>query len=172
MKKLLALLCLLPVLAWGQTYVETPWSALVPAGWDPAKEFKGMDLGRLKDSDPRAIEALEKLKRLWEEAPTEPALAGKKVRIAGYAIPLERKGEEVLEFLLVPYFGACIHSPPPPANQIIHAVSSRPLGKIRTMDAVWVSGTMSLKHAPTPWGAAGYRLVVDRVNPYEPPASR
>ena len=67
----------------------------------------------------------------------------------------------------MPYFGACIHSPPPPANQIVHATSAKALKGMRSMDAVWVSGTLSLHRADTPWGKAGYRLAVDKVEPYE-----
>jgi hypothetical protein len=151
-----------------EEFRQISWEALVPKGWDPAKEFKALDLGKLQDSDPKAVDALEKLKELWDNAPTEPSLGGAKVRIPGFAIPLERKGKNVTEFLLVPYFGACIHSPPPPANQIVHAVSKKPQNEMKTMDAIWVSGTLSLRHASTPWGAAGYRLEVERIAPYGP----
>ena len=48
------------------------------------------------------------------------ALDGQDVEIPGYALPLEYTGTEISEFLLVPYVGACIHVPPPPANQIVY----------------------------------------------------
>jgi hypothetical protein len=38
---------------------------------------------------------------------------------------------------------------------------------MRSMDAIWVHGTLSLVRADTPWGKAGYRLAVDRIAPYE-----
>ncbi len=174
MKILILLLtfCLaLPVEA-SEPYRDIKWEELVPKGWDPAKDLKGLDFATLSDSDPRAMEALEKLRRLWDEAPTEPALNGRRIRIPGFVIPLERKGEQVLEFLLVPYFGACIHTPPPPANQIVHAVSAKPLGKMQTMDTVWVTGTLGLQRAETQWGHAGYRLSVDKVTPYEAPKGK
>jgi hypothetical protein len=174
MRTLLLLIALIlsPNLQAAGEYQEIGWEGLVPKGWDPSKEIRALDLGQLKDSDPRAMEALEKLKQLWDQAPTEPDLEGRKVRLPGFVIPLERKGEQVIEFLLVPYFGACIHTPPPPANQIIHAVSAKPLGKMRTMDAYWISGTLSLKRADTPWGSAGYRLAVDKATPYEEPKKK
>jgi hypothetical protein len=170
MRKLLLLfaICLALPLQAAETYQEITWDALVPKGWDPTQDLKALlDSGKLQDSDPRAMEALEKMKALWDSAPTEPSLAGARIRLPGFAIPLEVKGDKVTEFLLVPYFGACIHSPPPPANQIIHAVSARPLKGMRSMDALWVSGTVSLKRADTPWGKAGYRLAVDKIAPYE-----
>jgi len=53
-------------------------------------------------------------------------LDGKVVMLSGYLLPLDFSGESVSEFLLVPYVGACIHTPPPPPNQIVHAVSATP----------------------------------------------
>jgi uncharacterized protein len=153
-------------------FKTTPWESLVPKNWDPAKEFKALNLGALQDSDPRAMDALSKMKDSWGNAPTEPSMEGAKIKISGFAIPLEMTGDKVTEFLLVPYFGACIHTPPPPANQIIHVVSKQPLASMRTMDAVTVSGTMGLSRADSPWGTSGYRLAVHKVEPYRLPDSK
>jgi ABC-type nickel/cobalt efflux system permease component RcnA len=38
----------------------------------------------------------------------------------GYALPLRAEEGRVVEFLLVPWVGACVHTPPPAANQIVH----------------------------------------------------
>lgn len=171
---LFALLIAAPLHA-ADAFKEIRWEDLAPKGWDPAKEFKALDLGKMQDSDPRAMEALQKMKALFDDAPTEPAMAGQKIRLPGFVIPLEHKGEQVTEFILVPYFGACIHSPPPPANQIIHALvakTAKPIGKLRSMDPVWASGTLSLHRADTPWGKAGYRLAVEKVVPYEEPKKK
>jgi hypothetical protein len=147
-------------------YKETSWDDLIPKDWDPMKELRALDFGKLKDSDPRADRALQKMKELWDSAPVESSLRGAHIRIAGFMIPLERKGEQVTEFLLVPYFGACIHVPPPPANQIIHVVAANPLKKAQSMDAVWVSGTLDIARAESPWGASGYKLKADVIAPY------
>ena len=150
-----------------EPWTEIKWDALTPKDWDPAKEFKTLDLSRLQDNDPRAIEALSKLKNLWENAPGEPTMNGRKIRIAGFALPLENSGNKVREFLIVPYFGACIHSPPPPANQIIHAKSSKPLSGVKMMEPIWTYGTLSLQRESTQWGVAGYRLTVEKIAPYQ-----
>ena len=147
-------------------YRETDWDALVPKDWDPLKELRALNLGKLKDSDPRADKAMQRMKELWNSAPVIASLRGERIRIAGFMIPLERKGDLVTEFLLVPYFGACIHVPPPPANQIIHVVATKPLAKAQTMDAMWVSGTLDIAHADSPWGASGYTMKGDVVVPY------
>ncbi|MDP2170799.1 MAG: DUF3299 domain-containing protein [Rhodocyclaceae bacterium] len=154
-------------------YPEIKWEALVPKGWDPTRDLKNLNLGSLQDSDPRAMEALDKLKALWDNAPAEPALNGRKIRLAGYVLPLERDKEgKVTEFLLVPYYGACIHTPPPPANQIIHAKSAKSLAGVKMMEALWVYGTLNVQRGETTWGVAGYRLTVDRIAPYEMPAAK
>jgi nickel/cobalt exporter len=44
----------------------------------------------------------------------------KVVVMDGYALPLRAEEGRVVEFLLVPWIGACVHTPPPPANQIVH----------------------------------------------------
>ena len=50
------------------------WEELVPKDWDPAKAFKGIDLGKLDDADPRAAELLMKLQEASNNAPTNPAM--------------------------------------------------------------------------------------------------
>ena len=71
-----------------------------------------------------------------------PALDGKMIRLPGYVLPIEFKGKQVTEFLLVPWVGACIHTPPPPPNQIVHVKTDKPLDINGTFDAVWVTGRM------------------------------
>ncbi|HEV8313022.1 MAG TPA: DUF3299 domain-containing protein, partial [Burkholderiaceae bacterium] len=69
------------------------------------------------------------------------------------------------EFLLVPYFGACIHSPPPPANQIVHVFAASGSGA-RMMEAVWVSGVIRAFRADSAMGTSGYRMEAQRVEAY------
>ncbi len=72
-----------------------------------------------------------------------PTLNGKLVRIPGYLLPLEFSGKQVTEFLLVPWVGACIHTPPPPPNQIVHVKSDKPFEMNGNFDAVWVTGRIT-----------------------------
>jgi hypothetical protein len=150
-----------------QSYKEITWEGLVPKNWDPAQLMKGLDLNKLSDSDPRAMEALEKMRKAWSEAPVEPSLNGARIRIAGFLVPLDAQRGQVKEFLLVPYFGACIHTPPPPANQIIHAVAVKPLKEVQVMSAVWVSGTLETARSTSEFGDSGYRLKADMLAPYQ-----
>ncbi|WP_234221936.1 DUF3299 domain-containing protein [Ruegeria pomeroyi] len=69
-------------------------------------------------------------------------LVGMRVRLPGYVLPLEFKGRKVVEFLLVPTVGACIHTPPPPANQIVHVVYPEGIEVSGLFTPVWITGTM------------------------------
>jgi hypothetical protein len=146
-------------------YRQIAWEELIPKDWDPLKDLRGMDLNALQDGDPKAIRALEKLRESWDNAPTNPKMDGEAIRLPGFLVPLD-DSTALREFLLVPYFGACIHSPPPPSNQIIHVVLAKPLTGFRTMDAVWVSGPISVRRGDSRYGASGYRLEAAAVEAY------
>lgn len=148
------------------------WDDLVPKDWDPMKEFKGMDFGILQDGDPRANAMLKKMREVWDNAPTNPALVGQAIRIPGFVVPLEETKDGLKEFLLVPYFGACIHSPPPPANQIIHVLPKTAAKGLRSMDPVWISGTLAQLKTDSYMGAASYRIEAQNVEPYKQEAKR
>jgi hypothetical protein len=92
-----------------------------------------------------------------------PELNGKRVRIGGYIVPLDFESTSVKEFLLVPFVGACIHVPPPPANQIIYVKSAKGFEVGGTFDPVTVTGTLRTETAFTGLADAGYSLDADSV---------
>lgn len=73
-------------------------------------------------------------------------LNGQKVRMPGYALPLEYDGRKVKEFLLVPWVGACIHTPPPPPNQIVYVKLEKGIENAGRFTPVWVAGEMTVKN--------------------------
>ncbi len=146
------------------------WTDLVPKGWDPAEEVrkhtKDQNLDLISDSDPRMLEMLKQMREVWDNAPVNPEMDGVRGRIPGYVVPLEEDKRGLREFLLVPYYGACIHSPPPPANQIIHVFLSKPIKGVASMDTVWVIGTLKSFRGDSYMGASGYRIDEAKVAPY------
>jgi uncharacterized protein len=72
-----------------------------------------------------------------------PLLNGQNVRLPGYLLPLEFSGKRVSDFLLVPWVGACIHTPPPPPNQIVHVRPEKPVEMGGMFAPVWVTGHMT-----------------------------
>lgn len=149
-------------------YRKIGWPSLMPPGFKPAEEFGTEDLMRLRDSDPKAIAALERLRRSWMNAPTVSALDGQKVLIPGFAVLLTTGRFGPSEFLLVPNYGACIHVPPPPANQAVHVILDNPDSHVQSLGAYWIGGILRVLRSRTSMGAAGYRLNGRMVAVYHP----
>jgi len=74
---------------------------------------------------------------------------------------------EVTEFFLVPFFGACIHYPPPPPNQIIHASYPEGFELTSIYDPFWLSGTLSVAIVSNEVATAAYTVTVDKLEIYE-----
>jgi hypothetical protein len=142
------------------------WDDLVDPSWDPEKLLRDLGIDQMADDDPRAEEAVNRFMELWDDAPINPGMDGKALRIPGFVVPLDYDAGEMREFFLVPFFGACIHVPPPPPNQIIHVRSETGIRGIEAMDVVWVYGRISAKRFDTDMGSAGYTLPLDKVEPY------
>jgi hypothetical protein len=155
-----------------QGFRETRWYELGPEGWDPYQQLRQARQGiaGLSDADPRAANLLKQMREIWNNAPTNAKLEGAAIRIPGYVVPLDESRRGLTEFLLVPYFGACIHTPPPPSNQIIHVRLQRPLPGFRTMDMVWVSGSIHAQRSDSSMGMSSYTMSGVAVERYEPPS--
>jgi hypothetical protein len=96
------------------------------------------------------------------------ALNGAGVKIPGFVVPLEVSAEGMVkEFFLVPYFGACIHVPPPPPNQIVYVKLHQAVKVNALDDAQWVTGRLRTETKNSRFGAAAYTLDADQVEPYK-----
>lgn len=95
-------------------------------------------------------------------------LDGLDVRIPGYVVPLDFNSEGVYsEFLLVPYFGACLHTPPPPPNQIVY-VKASPATKIASIyEPVWIEGIMKTGKFESETGDSAYELSLSNIEAYD-----
>lgn len=91
----------------------------------------------------------------------------KLVRMPGYALPLDWTEDGVTQFLLVPFIGACLHVPPPPANQLVLINTEKPYVPSDYFEAVTVTGVFSRFKAETEMIESGYRIVAEAVTPYE-----
>ncbi len=89
------------------------------------------------------------------------------VRIPGFIVPLQF-GEQrrVTEFFLVPFFGACMHMPAPPPNQVLYAKSLKGVELETLMDAFWIDGKLSTTAVTNDMATAAYSLRVDSISPY------
>ncbi|WP_410328419.1 DUF3299 domain-containing protein [Marinobacter sp.] len=88
-------------------------------------------------------------------------------RIPGFVVPLKTTNDmKILEFFLVPYYGACIHVPPPPPNQIIHVKYKEGFYIEALYDPVWIEGTLLIERTENEIGTSSYSMVARSVTPY------
>jgi hypothetical protein len=154
------------------------WDDLLPTHWANEIKLQMAAVGRLGflvDGSEQANEAMQQLRKKWDNAPIDPTHINSAIRIAGYVVSLDANRKQISEFLLVPYFGACIHLPPPPANQIILVRLKKPTTKLASMDTVWVQGTLREARVDTGLAVTGYILEGSISEPYtakNPPRSK
>ena len=96
---------------------------------------------------------------------TVPELAGVRARLPGFVVPLDIVDAKVASLLLVPYFGACIHQPPPPPNQIVHVRFAEPIVLESMYMPVWITGVMKLERY-SGLAESGYAMDAEAVEEY------
>ncbi len=167
------------------TATRDPLAAYTPITWDtlmPAqqagitllqKNNRTTDFSQFKDSDPRAQAMLQEMRDQMEMARPVASMDGEKIRITGYLVPLEYDDtHQIKEFLLVPYFGACIHTPPPPPNQIIHVfLNVTPEGEFDTLDQVEIAGDIEVRSSDSDMGRSVYTVWADTLIKVATPAT-
>lgn len=98
---------------------------------------------------------------------TVKELNGKKIRIPGYTVPFEYGADaQIKEFLLVPYFGACIHAPPPPPNQTVFVMADKPIKMKDLAQAVWIEGTIHTQTQESDLADAAYTIKLTAIEEY------
>jgi hypothetical protein len=152
-------------LSWGQL---VPSETAAPAGepkrpaWLPPRRKEGDPLPPPPGSRDEKWMS-RKQSRLEGPPPVVKELDGKRVRMGGYVVPLDFDATTIKEFLLVPFVGACIHVPPPPANQIVYVKAEKGVTIKETFDPVYVTGTMRIETQMTGLADAAYTLIADAV---------
>ena len=157
-----------PLMAQGDPR-ELEWEELMPERWDPLaglEALTGDGVQNLEDGSAQADRLMNAYQEAARSAPVVGELDGENVRLPGFVVPLDFEGTEISEFLLVPYFGACIHVPPPPSNQIVYVktVAAYPLKEL--FEPVWVTGVLSTQAHLNDVGDAGYTMQATIIEPY------
>ena len=105
-----------------------------------------------------------------QDVVTDALTKGEKVTIPGFAVPLNfhPDSREIRQFLLVPFYGACIHVPPPASNQIILVDAGYVSGEIPQQKDVpiEVTGRLIVDHAESDLAVSSYRINATRIVPY------
>ncbi|MCY1281030.1 hypothetical protein D9M68_326590 [compost metagenome] len=172
LRRLLFSLLLLSGATWAAEPRELTWSELIPAGAPPVAQAQAPihDLSQLADA--LAAESAPAARQQSPAAPVVKALDGAQVKLPGYIVPLDVTEEgRVTEFLLVPYFGACIHVPPPPSNQIVHVTSELGVQMDALYQPFWIEGPLKVEASSSELAEAGYRMAADKIYAYESPSN-
>jgi len=94
-------------------------------------------------------------------------LDGKVIKLPGFIVPIVVSKQGVVsEFFLVPYFGACIHVPPPPPNQIVFVKTAKGLALESLYEAYWITGTIQTSRKNTPLAQAAYVMEAQAMEIY------
>jgi hypothetical protein len=158
-------------------YQTIEWADLLPdadflALMEPPEELNNIEDGSLDDQlSSQVFNALS----LAGDSRYQQALVStnvrseynqQKVRIAGFVVPITAEGQMVTEFFLVPYYGACIHMPPPPPNQLIFSQFSKSIKIDDIYYPYWVEGTLSTTLTENDLAISAYSLNIDNMSKY------
>lgn len=138
------------------------WDDLIPAGFSSEQVLARYE-DRITAAEPGSAEMdalYEEMNAEFDTASVNPELDTEKIQLAGFVAPLTYDGDDITEFLLVPYFGACIHVPPPPSNQtvMVTLAEGESLSLEESWGAVWVAGEMIATKTETDLATAGYSI--------------
>lgn len=152
-------------------YTSLEWEDLIPEGKSSDEVWAQYDdvFDELEYGSPEEELLYQKVQSELDPEAVDPALDGQQIRMNGFVAPLTYDEDIVTEFLLVPFFGACIHVPAPPANQTVLVSVDKENGL--TLDesygAIWIEGTLTIESTPTDLGATSYALTGDNSGVYE-----
>ncbi|CRL10862.1 DUF3299 domain-containing protein [Phaeobacter italicus] len=149
----------IPATGWASAAREITWDDLIPPGV-PYSEIIG---------EGEMDEAADTWFPVYDENATKlnETLNGARIRMPGFIIPFNVAADGVREFMLVPYVGACIHTPPPPANQLVMVSTQTPWPGDELWDPVWVTGIMHTQLQSTWLGETGYAITAEEMEIYE-----
>ena len=162
-----------------QSYEEIDWTELMPAEDLSALLNRPAFLDDIADGSAQdSLDSFQQRQLEDEQAQQyQAALSstrviqefdGKAIRIPGFIVPLEKnEDKEVTRFFIVPYFGACLHMPPPPPNQILYVESEQGITLENLYDPYWFEGIVSIEQKVDAMGTSAYSLSLDNYALYE-----
>ena len=148
----------LPRAARAITAREITWEELIPPGVPYSEIIGEGEMDEMNDF----------WRPIFDENATKlnPELDGAYIRMPGFVLPLEFDATSVTTFVLVPFLGACLHIPPPPANQLVFVTPKTPWPNNELWEPVWVTGEMTHELQSTEVAEVGYALTADAMETY------
>ena len=147
----------IPHMVRAEEYVDLNWTDLVPAGQpivpQMIQELLQHDQAPLSNQQPASMG----IRTEWNN---------QIVRLPGFIVPIDYSGTGVTAFILVPYVGACVHVPPPPANQLVFVTTNVPYEGTGMFEAVNVTGMFGTASMSTQLADVAYALSADQIEPF------
>jgi hypothetical protein len=164
-------------LAKNTIYIEIDWVDLIPeddlhALENPPAYLDDIEDGSAEDSLPSQLKtesspAEDRYQQALNSKQIRSEFNGRNIRIPGFIVPLEFNDQQTITtFFLVPFFGACLHMPPPPPNQIIYAEYEPGIRLEALYDPFWIEGTLSTTLVENDMATAAYSITVGTIKPY------
>jgi hypothetical protein len=146
--------------------IAITWADLIPASaviGDKVHELSGtVQHGQVsaapENVDGSPTKSIEELLGISSGVAYRNDLDQKEVKISGFLLPLAFNGTKVSQFLLVPFVGACIHVPAPPANQLVLVDVPQGYATSGLWEPISVTGTLSVSGISTDLAQVGYAL--------------
>ena len=144
-------------------------------GWEnlmPPEDLRALeDYAAAQEINHELPAAEQKLPEIYQSKNVVKTLDKQQLRLPGYIVPLsyDPKGM-ITEFFLVPYFGACIHVPPPPPNQIVHVKTASVINPDDIWQPFWVEGEMRIESIKNDLAESSYAMTASKITIYEEPA--
>lgn len=145
---------------------DLQWSELSPPGWNPGLTLQRLGVGAMKDNDPGVSDTMTQIRREWDHAPPVSLPEGTPVRLTGFPVLLDEMAGSARTIILAPYYGACVHRPSPPANQMVVVALKNAFPVNMQPYPVWIVGKIVPQLTPTRYGQAAYLMVDAKWEPY------
>ena len=148
---------LAPRHALAEEYIDLEWSDLLPVGQNAIPPSLQGLFGHDETARPSSQPPSTGIRTDWN---------GQVVRLPGFIVPIDYSGSGVTAFILVPFVGACVHVPPPPANQLVFVTTQKPYESSGLFEPVNVIGMFGTASTRTQLADIGYALSADRIVPF------
>lgn len=160
-------------------YKLIEWTDLMPKGdlealLNPPKYITEAEEGSLEDQISNGLKGAmaSEIDDPYQRALVSKSVVlefdGQAIKLAGFVVPLEFSDDNVItEFFLVPFFGACIHVPAPPPNQIIFVTHEKGFKLDALYNPIWVSGVLSASLIENDVATSAYTLNMASHEPYK-----
>jgi hypothetical protein len=140
-----------------QGYVELDWLRMIPPS----------ELDALKNGSEVVHSGNRRMRQVGSYT-IMPAVLGHKIKLPGYVVPMETDDRgRMTEFFFVPFFGACIHVPAPPPNQIIYARLAKAVKTPEIWEPYWLKGELTDEKVNSSVAGSAYTMNTAVLEPYD-----